>query len=247
MPDLPDNPTTPDDERWELLQQINDMTEKPLIALSFVWLLLLIIDLTAGLNPFLDTLVYIIWALFILDFLIEIVIAPDNVRYLKHNWLTAVALFIPALRFLRIFRAFRALRAARSLRSVNLVRVLTSLNRGMKAASRTLGQRGIGFAIALTIIVLFGGAAGMYYFEGPPALELGETGSGQGQQDHFDSYANALWWTAMLVTTGDGGFAVTTTSGRVLTLLLAIYGLGVLGYIAGTIASFFVANKQPET
>lgn len=244
MPDLPDNPTTPDDERWELLQQINDVTEKPLIALSFVWLLLLIVDLTSGLNPFLDTLVYIIWALFILDFLIEIVIAPDNVEYLKHNWLTAVALFIPALRFLRIFRAFRALRAARSLRSVNLVRVLTSLNRGMKAASRTLGQRGIGFAIALTIIVLFGGAAGVYYFEGPPALALGQTGAGQG---HFDTFGNALWWTAMLVTTGDGGFEPMTASGRMLTLLLAIYGLGVLGYIAGTIASFFVANKEPET
>jgi voltage-gated potassium channel len=238
-----DDLTIPDDERWELLQQINDVTEKPLIALSFVWLILLIVDLTSGLNPFLDTLVYIIWALFILDFIIEIVIAPDHVRYLKRNWLTAVALFIPALRVLRIFRAFRVLRAARSLRSINLVRVLTSLNRGMKAASRTLGQRGIGFAIALTIIVLFGGAAGMYYFEGPPAIELGQSSSAAG---HFDSYANALWWTAMLVITSDGGFEPVTTSGRVLTLLLAIYGLGVLGYIAGTIASYFVGKKEAE-
>lgn len=241
---MPDNPQTHEEERWELLQQINDVTEKPLVALSFVWLLLLIIDLTSGLNAFLDALVYIIWALFILDFVIEIVIAPDHVRYLERNWLTAVALFIPALRVLRIFRAFRVLRAARSLRSINLVRVLTSLNRGMKAASRTLGQRGIGYAVALTIIVLFGGAAGMYYFEGPPARALGETGAAGG---HFDSYANALWWTAMLVITSDGGFEPATASGRVLALLLAIYGLGVLGYIAGTIASYFVGKKEAET
>jgi voltage-gated potassium channel len=244
MPNLPANPQTPEDERWELLQQINDVTEKPMVALSFVWLILLIIDLTADLNPFLNALVYIIWALFILDFLIEIIIAPDKLRYLQRNWLTAVALFIPALRFLRIFRAFRVLRAARSLRSVNFVRVLTTLNRGMRAASRTLGQRGIGFAVALTLIVLFGGAAGIYYFEGPPALALGEAGAAEG---HFDTFGNALWWTAMLVTTGDGGFEAVTATGRMLTLLLAVYGLGVLGYIAGTIASYFVAKKEPET
>lgn len=232
-----------DDERWELLQQIDDNFEKPLIALSFVWLVLLIIDLTAGLNPALQWLLYAIWVIFILDFLVEIIIAPDHARYLKRNWLTAVALLVPGLRVLRVFRAFRVLRAARALRGVNFVRVLTSLNRGMKATRRTLGQRGIGYAVALTLIVLFGGAAGIYFFEGPPAAALEGPPA---VQPAFASYADALWWTAMLITTSGIEGAPATAEGRLLTLLLAIYGLGVLGYIAGTIASYFVARRKEE-
>ncbi|MDQ3951238.1 MAG: hypothetical protein M3282_12970, partial [Gemmatimonadota bacterium] len=43
---------------------------KPMIALGFVWLVLMIIELTAGLSPFLERLGYVIWALFVADFLL---------------------------------------------------------------------------------------------------------------------------------------------------------------------------------
>ena len=230
------------DERWELLEQIDQMADKPLIALSFVWLILLIIDLTAGLGPLLTNLVYVIWALFVLDFVVGIVIAPDATRYLRRNWLTGLALLLPALRIFRIFRAFRFLRAARGLRSVNLVRVVTTINRGMKAVSNTLGRRGIGYVIALTLVVTFGGAAGMYFFEGPPAVALEGAGS---VEPGFENYADALWWTAMLLTSIGSEYWPVTGEGRLLTLLLALYGLAVLGYIAGTVASILLGAQTP--
>ena len=37
-------------ERWELLEHINTLTDKPMVALSFVWLLLIIVGFTHGLS-----------------------------------------------------------------------------------------------------------------------------------------------------------------------------------------------------
>ena len=33
--------------------------------------------------------------------------APEKAAYLKKNWLLAISLLIPALRFFRVFRVFR--------------------------------------------------------------------------------------------------------------------------------------------
>ena len=59
-------------------------------------------------------------------------------------------------------RVFRVLRAAQGLR---LIRLVTSLNRGMRALGASLGRRGFGYVLALTFVVTISGAAGMYTFE----------------------------------------------------------------------------------
>lgn len=228
------------EERWELLKHINDVTEKPMIALAFVWVFLLILDFTVGLNPLLQSISYVIWALFILDFLSEFVIAPKKGRYLRNNWLTVISLVLPAFRILRVFRVLRVFQAARAARTVSLFRVVTSVNRGMRATATTLGRRNIGYVVALTLIILFVGAAGMAAFESPDALrEAGysgavETGAG------FSSYAEAVWWTAMILTTIGSSYWPITVEGRILCWLLSIYALAVFGYITAAVASHFV-------
>lgn len=236
MPDRnADNTTREKEQRWELLHQIDATTDKPLIALSFVWLLLLIIDLTSGLPPILQVLSTAIWIVFWLDFLLGIVIAPRKLDYLRSNWLTAVSLFLPALRLLRVFRVLRLLRAVRAVRSANLLRLLTSLNRGMRALGRTAGRRGLAFVIILTLIVTVTGAAGMAFFESPAAVE-GGTG--------LAGYGEALWWTAMIMTTLGSEYWPRTLEGRILGWLLAFYALAIFGYIAGTFASYFVERES---
>jgi voltage-gated potassium channel len=56
------------------------------------------------------------------------------------------------------------------------------------------------------------------------------------------SYGHALWWTAMLVTSIGSDFWPLTTEGRMLALLLSIYGLAVFGYITASFASYFVGR-----
>jgi len=216
-----------------------------MIVLSFAWVGLLIVDLTTGLGPVLQAISIAIWALFVLDFAIEIVVAPHKLDYLRRNWLTAVSLALPALRILWIFRALRLLRAARAARSLSLVRLLTSLNRGVGAARRTLGRRGVGYVIAMTTIVTFAGAAGMASFENQSALHAAGYAAPAGAG--LNSYGEALWWTAMIMTTMGSAYWPQTFEGRLLCWLLSLYAFAIFGYITATIASYFVGRPaRPE-
>ena len=126
-----------------------------MLVLGFVWLALMLWEYVRGIGSLLETVVNVIWIIFILDFVVKFALAPDKTDYLKANWLTLVALAVPALRIFRIFRVVRVLRAARGLR---LVRVVTSLNRGMRALGASMGRRGFGYVVALTAIVTLAGA-----------------------------------------------------------------------------------------
>lgn len=215
-----------DPQRSELLRQLERGLETPMLVLGFVWLGLLVWELLNGLSPMLETIGIVIWGLFILHFVLEFVLAPRKIAYLKSNWLTALSLLLPALRVFRVFRVFRVVRAARGVR---LVRVLTSLNRGMRALGLSLGRRGFGYVAALTLLVTVAGAAGMYTFENDAPGGL-------------TSYGDALWWTAMIMTTMGSAFWPQTPEGRVLCVVLALYAFGVFGYVTATLATFFVGR-----
>lgn len=224
-------------QRSEILSRLEHWLETPMIGLGFIWLALLIVELRWGLNPFLEILGTLIWAIFILDFIVRLVIVPHKFSYLKSNWLTVIALIVPAFRIFRIVRVVRVLRVARAARGLRLLRVVTSLNRGMKAISASFGRRGFGYVLALTLIVNLAGAAGMYAFE--HEMPRG-----------FVSYGAALWWTAMLLTTMGTEYWPQTAEGRVLCFLLSVYGFAVFGYLTAALASYFIGrdadNEEAE-
>lgn len=216
-------------ERYELLQRLEDGLETPMLVLAFVWLILLIMELIQGESILFFTLGSIIWVVFIIDFAVKLVLAPERGIYLKRNWLTAISLFLPALRIFRIFRAFRLLRLARTARGLRLVRVVSSLNRGMKALGASLRRRGFGYVITLTALVTFAGAAGIYAFEN-------EVSGGP------SSYGQSLWWTAMIMTTMGSEYWPQTVEGRMLCVFLALYAFGIFGYVTAALATFFVGR-----
>jgi voltage-gated potassium channel len=215
-------------ERREILQNLESWLETPLLVLGFVWLGLLVAEFVWGESPFLTGLSNLIWIIFIVDFTVKFILAPEKLKYLRSNWLTAIALAIPALRIFRIFRVARVLRAARVARGVRFVRVLSSVNRGLKALGASLGRRGFAYVLAATLIVLFGGAAGMFAFE----KEIANTG--------IESYGSAVWFTAMLITSIGTDYSPRTGEGRLLCFLIGLYGFVVFGYITATLATFFV-------
>ena len=225
------------EERESLLQQLEDWLETPMLILGFVWLALLIYELVDGLSPTLELGGTIIWMIFILDFALKFTLAPAKIEYLKSNWLVVISLIVPALRVFRIFRVFRILRAARAARGLRLVRFVTSLNRGMKSLGASFGRRGFGYVVALSTIVTFAGAGGIYAFEN-------EVPNG------IHSYGEGLWWTAMLLTSIGSDYFPQTIEGRVLCFILALYGFAVFGYVTATLATFFVGrdaeNKDSE-
>jgi voltage-gated potassium channel len=217
-------------ERLAILRRLERWLEIPLFVLGLAWLALLVMELTVGITPTLEFAGTLIWGIFIVDFLLRLVIAPDKSAYLRKNVLTIVALLIPAMRVFRIARMVRMLRAARALRGVRLVRLITSFNRGMRALGATLGRRGFGYVSLLTGLVTVLGAAGMFAFERDVAGTA------------LQSYGASLWWTAMLMTTMGSEYWPRTGEGRILCFLLALYAFCVIGYVTATISTFFIGR-----
>ncbi|HEX6304343.1 MAG TPA: potassium channel family protein [Anaerolineales bacterium] len=216
-------------ERYELLQRLEDWLEAPMLILAFVWLALLVGELIWGESLSFEIIGAIIWVVFILNFAVEFILAPHKVAYLKSNWLTVISLLIPALRIFRIIRVLRLLRLARVGQGLRLFRVVSSLNRGMRALGASLGRRGFGYVVALTVMVIFAGAAGMYAFE-------------NGVPGGLNSYGEALWWTAMIMTTMGSQYWPQTFEGRVLCVFLALYAFAIFGYVTATLATFFIGR-----
>ena len=75
-----------DAERDEVLRQLEDWLETPMLVLGFVWLALLVFELTWGLSPLLEIAGTVIWVVFIIDFGVKFTLAwqmrtdPQNLR-----------------------------------------------------------------------------------------------------------------------------------------------------------------------
>jgi len=63
-------------QRQRLLRQVAAALDKPMTVLAFVWLGLLVLDLTRGLTGWLAALNNLIWGVFVLHFVVEFLIAP---------------------------------------------------------------------------------------------------------------------------------------------------------------------------
>lgn len=222
-------------QRWRLLAQLLAWSERPLLALSVAWLALLIVDFTRGLTPALDLAMNGIWGVFVVDFLVKFVVAPDRRLFLRREWLTAISLALPPLRFLRFTRALTIVRGARAVRGLRLLRVLTSINRGLRALGRAMRRRGVGYVSVATAGVVFVAAAAMLAFErdlpGSP----------------MTTYGYALWWTAMMLTTVGSDYWPRSAEGRVLCFLLALYAFAVFGYLTASLASLFIDVDRTAT
>jgi len=219
-------------ERENALQQLEEWIERPMQILGLVWLVLLVVELAHGLSPGLGVLSAAIWVIFIIDFTLRLILAPDKTRYLRENWLVAVSLLLPALRVLRFLRLMRVLRATRGLR---FLRIVTSVNRSMNSLRRALGRRGFGYVTGLTLVVTLAGAAGMYAFE----RDLGGSPG-------FADFPTSLWWTAMVMTTLGSDFWPKSLEGRALCFLLALYAFAVWGYITASLATFFLGRDRGD-
>ncbi|MDA1347254.1 MAG: ion channel [Chloroflexi bacterium] len=117
--------------REEMLVRIERLTELPLLVLSFVMVPLLLGPLLWDLSPETETtyvaLDAFVWALFAIDLIAKIAIAPQKLAYMRAHWLEVVIVAVPFARPLRLLRLFvfgsRAFRGARRLTNVDFLLV----------------------------------------------------------------------------------------------------------------------------
>lgn len=221
------------DERFELLWHVQAILEPAMAGLGLVFLALLLLDYGSfewGLlsEGTINWALQAIWAIFLIDFFLRLIIAPAKVAFLRANWLAIISLALP---FLRPLRAFRAIRAVRSL---SLMRFLGGINRGMRVLRRV--TRGAQFAYVglLTVIVALAAAVGAMYFED------GYVSS------PIQTFGDALWWSAAMVTTINNEKYVVSPEARALAILLRVFAVSVFGYITASIATYLIGSSPPS-
>ena len=208
----------------------------PLNVLGIVWLGLLVWELLGPVPAWVNLVSNVIWGLFVTDFLLSFTLAPQKVTFLRRNWLSALSLLVPAVRFLPVFQGQKLLRTARLARGKRLFQILTRLNRSLKTLQRTLRPRQFGFVMLATLLVTLAGSAGMAYFEGTGGNLPG-------------SYGAWVYWTGMLLMSLGPEHWPQSAEGRTLTALLGLYGFTVFGCITASLASVFVGadqNRPPD-
>lgn len=203
------------------VERLDARLELPMAVLGLVWVAALVAECVTQVPRWVEYVTVVIWGVFFIEFAVRFAVAPDKLAFLRANWLALVSIVLPAL------PALRALRALQSLRAVRLVAAIGRIKTDL---ADLLRQHGLRYVLLLTVVVTFAGAAAMY------AVEHGTRDSG------FRSYADALWWTAMLITTIGSQHWPSTGEGRILALLLSGYALGVLGYITAALSAFLIGR-----
>lgn len=198
--------------------------ELPLTVLAVLWLPVLVVPFVAHLPPTVsdtfDAIDYMVWAAFFLEYLAKLYLAPSRWAFVKHHLLDLVVIAVPVLRPLRVLRLVRLARLAR----VGIV-----LANGLRRARRILTHRGLHFVLLAVLVLVFALAA----------VELGFERNAPGARIH--SYGDALWWAIVTVTTvGYGDKFPVTPGGRGVAVVLMLVGIGLIGVLTATVASFFV-------
>lgn len=193
----------------------------PITAAGIIFLLLVLVDTISDPQGIVGTLFsvtsWVLWALFVAEFLLRLVIAPSTPTFLKRNWWQVIFLAVPALRFVR---ALRALRAAR------MGRVLSSAVRSSRTAGRRLSSR-LGSLGVVTIVVVLASSQLLF--------ELGA----------YDSYADALEDAALATIAGEPFFPEHAVL-RLVQIVVLAYSVVVFAALAGTVGAFLLERKDDD-
>lgn len=112
-----------------------------MFILALIWLWLLIDELVFGLSPVQERVLVGIWITFIFEFLLKFLLAPRKLDYVNSNWITLVALVIPAFRVFRMLRAIRILQASQVTSTTRIIRSLTSARRFVADVKAMQGEK----------------------------------------------------------------------------------------------------------
>jgi len=221
--------------KYPMLLALAKKLELPMLLLSFIWFCILITELAYGTTTALSDFGTGIWIVFIFYFTMRLVTVANRISFLKKNWLFVLAILISMLRFFPLLQPFPLVRALTATFGMQVIWIFASADQGMRSLRRALGRRGAGYAIALTFVVIFAGAAGILHFEGI---------SDDPQSIH--TYPRALWWTAMQMTNISSAYSIKTPGGRILCLGISVYAAGMFGYLTALFATFLIDRDAKD-
>ncbi|MGH3423047.1 MAG: potassium channel family protein, partial [Streptosporangiaceae bacterium] len=186
----------------------------------------LVMNLPVSVVRTFDLIDLVIWLLYGAEYLVRLYLSPSRTRFVTHHLVDLAVVVLPVL---------RPLRALRLLRLFNLSRVAVVLVNALTRVRGILTHRGLHFVLmGVTGIVVVGSG-----------VELVFEQHAHGANIH--NFGESLWWAIVTVTTvGYGGNYPVTTGGRCVAVVLMLVGIGLIGSLSATVASYFVEEKADE-
>lgn len=186
-----------------------------------------VLDYTRGLTRAEQITDWTIYAFFVIDYVVRLIIADDKRVFFKENIFDLIAI-IPVNSAMRVFRLARFVKL---LRFVKLFRIGALSGRFAKRSSRFLDTNGFKYVLMICAIAILVASVAMTYFENM-------------------KFADALWWSFVTATTvGYGDLSPASGAGRIIACCLMLVGIGLIGSLTSTITSFFLkdATKKPSS
>ena len=168
-------------------------------------------DLSGPGRRWLDTLLWLTWAVFVADYLVRLALARRRLRFVWHHLLDLLVIVLPMFRQLRVLR---------------LLTVLNVLNRQVRGDFR--GK----------VVIYVAGATVLISFAASLAVLDAER---QHPDAAITTFPDALWWTITTISTvGYGDRYPVTAQGRLVAAALMVAGIALLGVVTASIAAWFV-------
>lgn len=197
--------------------------------LGVVFALLVGFELAVSLSPTtslaLSVAGWVIWTLFLAEFVAKLLLAPRRGRFLRRHWLQMLALLVPTLRvlgFLRLVRLGRALPAAR---------VVSSSYRSAGTAAQLIRSR-LGYLGALSTVAAVAVAELVYLFER-------DVPGGD-----FDSFGDAVLWSLSTILAGQGDPVPKSIGGQIVMVVGFGFSIVVVAALAGAAGAFLVEDRR---
>jgi voltage-gated potassium channel len=203
------------------------IAEVPMTVLALLWLPVLvvpaIVHISTATGNALDTIDYLVWAVFVAEYLIKLYLTPSRWQFFRTHLIDLLVIAVPVFRPLRVLRLLRLTRSGLTLAEV------------LRRARNLLTHNGLHFVLLSVLAIVLVGAA----------LEFNFEDHARGANIH--SYGDALWWAVVTVTTvGYGDKYPVTAAGRGVAVVLMLTGIGLVGVLSASIASYFVGQQSGQ-
>jgi voltage-gated potassium channel len=201
------------------------ITDQPMTVLTLAWLPVLIVPLVVHVHgavaSSLDFADYAIWALFAVEYMVKLGLARHRGAFFRGHLLDLVVVVVP---FLRPFRLLRLLR---------FLRVGTVAGDALERGRTIFTHKGL-HIVLLIATALVVACAGLVTI-----VEHGVKGS------NIHDFGQGLWWAIVTVTTvGYGDRFPVTPAGQGVAVVLMLVGIGLIGTVTATVASYFVEESK---
>lgn len=218
------------------LTRLNELRERlwtqlGIIGLALLSVGLIIYEYSADIAPeqvnAIHNIDILIALIFLGDFLIGLACAPKRGAYFRQNWTDLLA-SIPITDTM-----FQSLRALRLLRLVRVIRLAARLRR-LSSAAESIATRSSKYIYAATISTVVILMASTMFF----TAEVEDN-------PEVSNYFDAVWWTIVTSTTvGYGDIYPVTTLGRIIAMLLMVFGIGLIGTVAGFVGGYVLERHE---